>query len=92
MSEIIFILMSFTLLILVIVGIHELGHFLAARWFNVQVIRFKIGFGKTLLSRFDKKGTEFAIGLLPLGGYVQMLGEDNPMQGDESDQNLSCLF
>ena len=39
MSEIIFILVSFTLLILVIVGIHELGHFLAARWFNVQEIQ-----------------------------------------------------
>ena len=83
MSEIIFILVSFTLLILVIVGIHELGHFLAARWFNVQVIRFKIGFGKTLLKRFDKRGTEFSIGILPLGGYVQMQGEDHPLQGEE---------
>jgi regulator of sigma E protease len=69
----------------VIIGFHELGHFLAARKFNVHVIRFKIGFGKTLVSRFDKRGTEFSIGLLPLGGYVQMLGEDNPIQGKDSD-------
>ena len=87
MSEIIFILVSFTLLILVIVGIHELGHFLAARWFNVQVIRFKIGFGKTLFKKFDKKGTEFSIGILPLGGYVQMQGEDHPLQGTEDPED-----
>jgi len=87
MTNILFNLVSIIVLLGVIIGIHELGHFLAARKFKVHVIRFKIGFGKTLLSKFDKKGTEFAIGLLPLGGYVQMLGEDNPLQGDESDQN-----
>ena len=89
MTNILFNLVSIIVLLGVIIGIHELGHFLAARKFKVHVIRFKIGFGKTLLSRSDKKGTEFSIGLLPLGGYVQMLGEDNPLQGDESDQNPS---
>ena len=69
---------SFIILLALIIGIHELGHFLAARGFSVQVIRFKIGFGKSLISKVDKRGTEFSIGILPLGGYVQMLGEDNP--------------
>ena len=85
MSSILISLISIIILLGVIIGIHELGHFLAARKFNVHVIRFKIGFGKTLVSRFDKQGTEFSIGLLPLGGYVQMLGEDNPIQGKDSD-------
>ena len=85
MSSILINLISIIVLLGVIIGIHELGHFLAARKFNVHVIRFKIGFGKTLVSRFDKRGTEFSIGLLPLGGYVQMLGEDNPIQGKDSD-------
>ena len=85
MSSILISLISIIILLGVIIGIHELGHFLAARKFNVHVIRFKIGFGKTLVSRFDKRGTEFSIGLLPLGGYVQMLGEDNPIQGKDSD-------
>ena len=85
MSSILINLISIIILLGVIIGIHELGHFLAARKFNVHVIRFKIGFGKTLVSRFDKRGTEFSIGLLPLGGYVQMLGEDNPIQGKDSD-------
>jgi len=87
MSSIFISLISIIILLGVIIGIHELGHFLAARKFNVHVIRFKIGFGKTLVSTFDKRGTEFSIGLLPLGGYVQMLGEDNPIQGKESDQD-----
>ena len=87
MSSILISLLSIIVLLGVIIGIHELGHFLAARKFNVHVIRFKIGFGKTLVSRFDKQGTEFSIGLLPLGGYVQMLGEDNPIQGKDSDQD-----
>ena len=85
MSSIFISLISIIILLGVIIGIHELGHFLAARKFNVHVIRFKIGFGKTLVSRFDNRGTEFSIGLLPLGGYVQMLGEDNPIQGKDSD-------
>ena len=76
-------LISFIVLLGVIIGFHELGHFLAARKFNVHVIKFKIGFGKTLLSKFDKRGTEFCIGLLPLGGYVQMLGEDNFLEEKE---------
>ena len=87
MSSILISLISIIILLGVIIGIHELGHFLAARKFNVHVIRFKIGFGKTLVSRFDKRGTEFSIGLLPLGGYVQMLGEDNLIQGKDSDRD-----
>ena len=80
---------SIVLLLAVVIGIHELGHFLAARKFGVHVIRFKIGFGKTLMSKFDKRGTEFSLGLLPLGGYVQMLGEDNPLQGEEEKEGSS---
>ena len=81
-------LISFIILLAVVIGFHELGHFLAARRFGVHVIRFKIGFGKTLISKFDKKGTEFSLGLLPLGGYVQMLGEENPLQEEEREENL----
>ena len=78
------IVLSSIVLIGVIVGVHELGHFLAARYFKVKVIRFKIGFGKSLFSFLDKEGTEFSVGILPLGGYVQMLGE----RGSEYDPQL----
>lgn len=74
--NLVIIILSATFLISFIVAVHELGHFLAARYYQVRVIRFKVGFGKTLFSRVDKYGTEFAFGLFPLGGYVQMQGED----------------
>ena len=86
-SNTIILILSALSLISLIVAIHELGHFLVARYFGVKVITFKIGFGKTLYSRFDSKGTEFAIGLIPLGGYVQMLGESGYIEGS-SDKNI----
>lgn len=61
--------------ILLIIGVHELGHFLTARLLGVKVLRFSIGFGKILWSWYDKKGTEYAIAAIPLGGYVKMLDE-----------------
>lgn len=62
----------------VLVTIHELGHFLVARWSGVRVVRFSVGFGKPIWSRFDRHGTEFAVAAIPLGGYVRMLGEREP--------------
>ncbi len=61
------------LAILCVIGIHEAGHFLAARLVNVGVLRFSLGFGPILWSRYDNKGTEYAISLIPLGGYVKLL-------------------
>ena len=86
--DLIIIISSFVLLLGVIIGIHELGHFSAARYFNIYVIRFKIGFGKTFFKRFDKHGTEFSFGILPLGGYVQMLGEASPQEQDMQVDNI----
>jgi len=55
---------------------HELGHFLAARFFGVHVERFSIGFGKVIFSKVIN-GTEYAISTIPLGGYVKMKGQDD---------------
>jgi len=66
---------SFIVTLGVLVSIHEYGHFIVARWCGVTVLRFSIGFGKTLYSWNDKKGTEFVISVIPLGGYVKMLDE-----------------
>ena len=66
-------LWGFVLAIGVLVVIHELGHYLIMRWCGVRVLRFAFGFGKTLWSRQDKSGTEWAICLWPLGGYVKPL-------------------
>ena len=85
--DILFTIFSFILLISIIVGIHELGHFLTARFFNIHVLKFKIGFGKELFSFEDNRNCNYSFGILPLGGYVQMLGENNPIQ-EGSEENL----
>ena len=66
-------LWAFVVAIGLLVMIHELGHYLVMRWCGVRVLRFAFGFGKTLWSRQDKSGTEWAICLWPLGGYVKPL-------------------
>lgn len=59
----------------ILVTIHEYGHFWVARRCGVKVLRFSVGFGKPLYTWYDKHGTEFAIAVIPLGGYVKMLDE-----------------
>ncbi len=64
----------FLLVLGVLVFVHELGHFLVARWYGVRVITFSLGFGKKLL-KFTRGETEYCISLVPLGGYVKLAGE-----------------
>lgn len=66
-----------------LVFIHELGHFLVAKWNKVKVNTFSIGFGKKLL-RFKKGETEYCLSLIPFGGYVAMEGE-NPEDSDSKN-------
>lgn len=68
-------ILSFLVALLILVSIHEFGHFYVARRCGVKVHRFSIGFGKVLWSWRDKQGTEYALAALPLGGYVKMLDE-----------------
>ncbi|MBX5482138.1 MAG: RIP metalloprotease RseP [Myxococcaceae bacterium] len=64
----------FVVLIGVLITVHELGHFLVAKWLNVKVIRFSVGFGPKLFG-FTRGETEYQVAVLPLGGYVKMAGE-----------------
>lgn len=67
-----------------LITFHEFGHFWVARRCGVKVLRFSVGFGKPLWSRFDRHGTEFAVAAIPLGGYVKMLDErEGPVAPDE---------
>src|SRR5664279_4120933 len=67
---------AFLLALAVLVVVHELGHYLAARACNVKVLRFAFGFGKVLWARrHGRDGTEWAVSAFPLGGYVKMLDE-----------------
>ena len=67
--------LAFLVTLGVLVTIHELGHFVVARWSGVRILRFSVGFGKPIWSRRDRHGTEFALAAIPLGGYVRMLDE-----------------
>ncbi len=60
----------------VVVFIHELGHFFAARWAGVRVDKFSIGFGPAIVKWHDRRGTQWQIACLPLGGYVSIYGQD----------------
>ncbi len=66
---------AFILSVSILVTFHEFGHFWVARRCGVKVLRFSVGFGKTLWSWRDKQHTEYRIALIPLGGYVKMLDE-----------------
>lgn len=68
-------LFAFVVTLGILVSIHEFGHFWVARRCGVKVLRFSVGFGKSLWSRTDRHGTEFSIAAIPLGGYVKMLDE-----------------
>lgn len=69
-------LLPFAFALGLLILIHELGHYLVARWCGVKVLRFSVGFGKPLLvRRAGRDGTEWALGAFPLGGYVKMLDE-----------------
>jgi regulator of sigma E protease len=59
----------------VLILVHELGHYLVARWCGVKVLRFSIGFGRPLLRYRGTSETEWVLAAFPLGGYVKMLGE-----------------
>ena len=67
-------LLPIVILLGVLIFFHELGHFLVAKLFDVQVERFSLGFGPALLRRTVGE-TEYVLAALPLGGYVKMLGE-----------------
>jgi regulator of sigma E protease len=58
----------------VLITVHELGHFLIAKWLNVKVLRFSVGFGPKIVG-FTRGETEYRIAWIPLGGYVKMAGE-----------------
>jgi regulator of sigma E protease len=70
--------LAFVIVLGVLVFIHELGHYLAARWRGVHVEVFSIGFGTKLLSWTDRHDTEWRVCILPLGGYVKMHGMEQP--------------
>ena len=79
-------IIPFLFVLTLVVTVHELGHFLTAKWCGVAIDRFSIGFGRAIAHWRDRSGVEWRIGWLPLGGYVRFSGDDNaasvPDSGD----------
>lgn len=71
------VVLPFLFVLGIIVFVHEMGHFLVARWCGVAVDAFSIGFGPELLGWYDRRGTRWKLSAIPLGGYVKFAGDEN---------------
>jgi len=78
--------LAFVIVLSVLVFIHELGHYLAARWAGVHAEIFSVGFGKPIWERMDRRGTLWRVCWLPLGGYVKMHGQERPEDVSEEER------
>lgn len=90
-------IIAFLILLGVLVVIHEGGHFFVLRMCKVHVDRFSVGMGPVIYKKKDKKGTEFALSALPLGGYVSYLSKkaldaEPEMRKNFTDEQLENLF
>jgi regulator of sigma E protease len=83
--------LPFLAVLTLVVTVHELGHFLVARWLGVAVDRFAIGFGRPILSRTDKNGIEWRFGWIPLGGYVRFAGDAEASSSVPDKEDLDRL-
>lgn len=79
------VVVPFLIVLTVLVFVHELGHFLVARYFGVRVEVFSVGFGREIFGWTDRTGTRWKFSLIPLGGYVKMFGDANAASQPGSD-------
>src|SRR6188474_3199142 len=82
-------ILAFAFVLGVLVFVHELGHFLAAKRVGIRVLKFQLGFNPTVFA-IKRGDTEYSIGAIPLGGYVKMAGESlEEARSGGSDEFLS---
>lgn len=89
MTQLLINLLVFLVSVLLLITVHEFGHFCVARCLGVKVVRFSVGFGRPLWRWIGRSGTEYVIALLPLGGYVRLLDERDGGEVPEKDQPLA---
>ncbi len=79
-------LLPFLFVLTIVVFFHELGHYLVARWNDVDVSEFSVGFGPELFGFNDRNGTRWKLSAIPLGGYVKFMGDANAASQPDHDQ------
>ncbi|ERI16573.1 RIP metalloprotease RseP [Brucella sp. RRSP16] len=83
-------IIPFLFVLTVVVFVHEMGHYLVARWCGIGSQAFSIGFGPELIGFTDKHGTRWKISAIPLGGYVKFIGDESATSSPV-DVNNACL-
>jgi len=80
--------LAFILVITILIFVHEFGHFIFAKLFGVKVVKFSIGMGPELL-KYQGKETKYVVAMIPIGGFVSMLGHDPSIEQTEEDKGRS---
>ncbi len=70
-------IIPFLIVLTLVVFVHEMGHYLVGRWCGIRILTFSVGFGPELLGFDDRHGTRWRLSVIPLGGYVKFLGDEN---------------
>lgn len=89
MLEFLYSIAGFIIALGILVAVHEFGHFWVARKLGIKVLKFSVGFGRAIWSRTASDGTVYALGAIPLGGYVKMLDEN---EGDVAVEEQHRAF
>lgn len=76
---------AFVIALLIIVAVHEYGHYIVGRWTGIHAEVFSLGFGPVLWSRVDRRGTRWQLAALPFGGFVKFLGDSDAASGKDAD-------
>ena len=78
-------LVPFLFVLVIVIFVHELGHFLVGRWCGIKVTTFSIGFGPEIFGFTDRQGTRWRLAAIPLGGYVKFFGDSNGASMPDGD-------
>lgn len=84
-GNLLFTIGAFVLALIVIISIHEYGHYIVGRWSGIHAEVFSLGFGPVIWSRVDKRGTKWQLAAVPFGGYVKFSGDADAASGKDSD-------
>ncbi|WP_375661540.1 RIP metalloprotease [Bartonella sp. CR127HXZ] len=80
--------LSILFIIMIIIFVHEFGHYLIGRWCGIKALVFSLGFGPEIASYTDKHGTKWRLALIPVGGYVKFVGDEEKIDMVSSQSSL----